>query len=79
MKKAKVHLNNGEVADINLMFDNVQDWLDSVAVRGIATEDSHFPYHSITYILFEDVVEITDTTQLPAIRPEVVEVKEETN
>lgn len=53
MRKAKVFLNNGRVANIDLLFDNTQDWLDSVAIRGIATEDSHFPYHSIAYILFD--------------------------
>lgn len=54
MKRAKVHLNNGEVADITLFFDEIETWLLGIAERGIRSENSYFPYHSIAYILFED-------------------------
>jgi hypothetical protein len=55
MKRAKVYLNNGEVADIKLMFHNTGDWINDIISRGIMTSDSYFPYHSISYILFEDM------------------------
>lgn len=56
MKKAKVHLNNGEVAHMTIYLDEVESWINTVADRGIRTEDSYFPYHSIVYIIFEDEV-----------------------
>lgn len=53
MTKAKVHLTNGEVADITLFLEERDSWLRTVEKQGIHTIDSYFPYHSIVYILFE--------------------------
>jgi hypothetical protein len=58
MKKAKVFLTNGEVADINLVEYDSQNWISDIIGKGIITNDSFFPFHSIVYILFEESVEV---------------------
>jgi hypothetical protein len=54
VQRVKVYLSNGEVADIKLLTNNVNKWIDAVSVNGIKTKDQYIPHHSITYILIED-------------------------
>lgn len=61
MKKAQVHLSNGEIAHITIYLEELESWLASISDRGLRTEDSFFPFHSIVYILFQDEAYVSDS------------------
>ena len=62
MQKARVHLTNGEIADLKIEVSNLSYWIDDVTVKGIATKEMYIPHHAIVYILFEQQAEDNNDT-----------------
>lgn len=53
IQRAKAHLSNGDVVELEVQTEDVRDWFGSVITSGIKTRDKYIPHHSIVYILIE--------------------------
>lgn len=57
IQNVRIYLSNGEMAEIKVKTKNIHDWVDTVAVRGMHSDDLFIPPSSISYIKFGSVEE----------------------